>query len=144
MPRAVGGFEALGDLPEDLDGLVDRQRAASDALGEVFALCELHRQEVHVAIALEAVESGDVGVAQRGERPRLLLEARDPLGVLAQLFRQHLDRHQAAELGVARPIHLTHAAGAERGGDLVVAETGAGLEGHGDRSLSSSRVQPWT
>ena len=40
-------------------------------------------------------------------------------GVPGDLGGQHLDRHVAAELAVPGPIHLAHAAGAERLEDLV-------------------------
>ena len=40
----VRGFERLGDLPRDGQRLVERDRPARDALGQVFALDELHDQ----------------------------------------------------------------------------------------------------
>jgi hypothetical protein len=61
-------------------------------------------------------------VVERGEDLRLAAEAGDALGVLREGGGQHLDRHLAAELRVARAQHLAHAAGADRGGDAVVGE----------------------
>ena len=78
-------------------------------------------------------------MAQSCERPGLPLEARDPLLVLGEPFGQHLDRHFALELGVARPVHLAHAAGAERRDDLVGAESSAGFELHAVARNSRSR-----
>ena len=42
---------------------------------------------------------------------------------------QDLQRDVAPELGIACAIHLTHAAGADRRGDVVDAEASAGSEG---------------
>ena len=56
-------------------------------------------------------------------------------------WRQDLQRHVPVELGISGPIHLTHAARAEGGVDLVRAEGGACFQGHsygtGTRSVSS-------
>ena len=41
----VRRLEGLGDLEGDGDGLVHRDRAASDALGEILAVDELHDEE---------------------------------------------------------------------------------------------------
>ena len=44
--------------------------------------------------------------------------------------RQDLQRHVPVELGVSGPIHFAHAAFADLGGDVVVAESGADGERH--------------
>ena len=61
---------------------------------------------------------------------QLALEACTHLGVGREMLRQHLDRDVAAEAGVGGTEHLAHAARAERSGDLVRAEAGAGSEWH--------------
>ena len=129
----VGFPERLGDLPRIGEGLVDGNRPALQPLGEVLAGNELHRQEVGGRAvgqrrALEAVDVGDVGVVERGEQFRFALEARQALGILRQLSRQHLDRHLAAELRVGGAVHLAHAAGAERCRDLVRTQAAARRE----------------
>ena len=43
---------------------------------------------------------------------------------------QDFDRDVAAERGVARAEDLAHAAGAQRGDDVICAEAGAGSQGH--------------
>ena len=78
---------------------------------------------------LEAVERRDVRVVERGEHARLALEARQALGVLRHLVEQELDRHLAAEPGVAGAVHRAHAALAERRHDLVGAQSGSSFEG---------------
>ncbi len=61
-------------------------------------------------------------VIERRRGARLLLEARQPLGIGGVLLRQNLDRHLAAQARVFAEIHLAHAARAEQLEDLVRAE----------------------
>ncbi len=65
-------------------------------------------------------------MVQGGEQPRLALEAREPLGVLAELFGQGLDRDVAVELAVSRAADFPHSAAADRRDDLVGADAGSG------------------
>jgi hypothetical protein len=123
----VSFLERLRDLLRDLDSFVCRDRPALQALGEVFAVDELHRQEVRGGAvvecrSLEAVDVGNVRVVERGEQLRLAFEACQALGVLGQLGWQQLDRDVAAEVGVGGAVHLARAASADHGGDAVVSE----------------------
>ena len=136
MPLLVRLLERLGDLLRDRDRLVDGDRPALQALGEVFALHELHHDEVSRGSVvegrgLEAVEVGDARVVEGGEQPRLALEARQPLGIGGERLGQQLDRHVAAELRVGRAVDLAHPSGAEGRQDLVGAQTAAALRGQG-------------
>ena len=63
---------------------------------------------------------------QRGERLRFSREAREAIGVVRERLRQDLDRNVPIQLGVARAKDLTHPAFANRRGDVVNAEAGAG------------------
>ena len=77
----------------------------------------------------EAVDRGDVRVVQRGEHLRFAFEAREPIGIEGEGFRQDLDRDFAIELRVACAVHLTHPADADDGADLIRTETRAGSKG---------------
>jgi hypothetical protein len=122
--------ERVGDLFPELEYLGGGQRALHEPLGERLAFDHLHHQVVGVALAPDVVERADVRVVERGDRLRLALEARAHLGIGGEVLGQHLDRDVAAEAGVRGTEHLAHAARAERGGDLVRAEAGAGSEWH--------------
>ncbi len=126
----VRGFERLGDLPCDGEGLVEGERPALQPLGEVFALDELHDEGAHAARLLEAVDRGDVGVLELGEDLRLALEARETVGVGGERLGEDLDRDLALQLRVGGAVDDPHPALAERGGDLVGPEAGAGSERH--------------
>ena len=69
-------------------------------------------------------------MGQRRDRPRLAFEARQGVGVVRKVLRQHFDRDVAAEPRVARAIHLAHAAGAKCTGDFVGTEPDTGGERH--------------
>ena len=81
-PLLVRRFERLRDLPRDRQGLVERDRAARNALREIVALDELHHEGVHARRFLEAVDRGDVRMIQRREGLRLALKPRETIGVL--------------------------------------------------------------
>jgi hypothetical protein len=53
-------------------------------------------------------------VIEGGERPRLAFESDEPMRIVCKPIGQQLERDIALQLRVARAIHLTHAAGAER------------------------------
>ena len=73
---------------------------------------------------------------QRRERLRFAREPREAIGIVREGVGQDLDRDVAIQLRVARAIHLAHAAVADRRGDFVDAETGAGSEGQGLRDYT--------
>ena len=54
-----------------------------------------------------------------GDRLRFALEALEGTRIRGHLFGKDLDRDLAVQLRVAGPIDLSHAAGADRGDDLV-------------------------
>ena len=67
---------------------------------------------------------------ERRDRAGFALEARERLGVIGKLLGKHLDRNLAAEAQVFRPVHLAHAAGAERRENLVSIEESSRDQGH--------------
>jgi hypothetical protein len=62
---------------------------------------------------------------QCGQNFRFALKAADACRLAGKLFRQDLDGDIAFELGVGRPIDLSHAARAQVAGDLIVCEFGS-------------------
>ena len=66
---------------------------------------------MNAARILEAVDRGDVRMVERGEQFRLAMKARQPVGVQHERLGEDLQRDIAAQLRVARVIHLPHSAG---------------------------------
>ncbi len=69
-------------------------------------------------------------MGQRGDRQRLALESRQAIGIGGKRLRQHLDGDVALQLGIARAVHVAHAARADVRSDLVGADDGSRLETH--------------
>ena len=105
----VRGFEAVGDLPGDLERLVQRNRSLLDSFGQRRTLDQLHDERA----VLDAVDRGDVRMVEGGQHLRLAREARHARGVVGEVFRDQLDRHLSTELAVGGAIHLSHGAFAE-------------------------------
>ena len=136
-------LERVRDLARDRQGLVHRQGPGRDPLGQRLALDELQHQRLEVADLLEPIDRRDVRVIQGREDLRLALEPRQPLGVLGHRLRQDLDRDLAVELGVPRPVHLSHPARAERRQDLVGAELRSRGETHRRPSATYRSLRVW-
>jgi hypothetical protein len=116
----VGFRDGLGDLFRDLECLVERNRSPRETLLEVLALDQLEGEEGLPVRFLEPIDGGDVRVVEGREEVGFAPEAPQALGVLHHFGRQHLDRDLATQVGVGRPVHLSHPAGAEGRGDPVV------------------------
>ncbi len=117
---AVGGGERRTDLAHDRQHLVERHRAACDALRERFAL-EVVEHEVRHAVRRDVVvdHPDDVGVVELGGDLGLALEPSDDVDVL-ELGVQDLDRDPLARQAVvACQKHRAHPAAAEQRLDLV-------------------------
>ena len=120
---AVGGGEAVGDPQAPGDGGDRGRRAVPEDPAERLALEELGHDVGLIVVDADVVDGEEVGMIEGGGGAGLTLEALAPIGAVRDLWRQHLDRHLAAELGVARPPHLTHPTGPDGGEDFVPAET---------------------
>ena len=70
-------------------------------------------------------------MVQAGEDLRLPREPGEAVRVVCEGVRQDLQRDLAVELRIGGLPDLAHAALAEQRGDVVVAEAGADVEGHG-------------
>ena len=106
-PFTVSGFETVSDPLEQRQRLIDGNGPSRNELGERFTFDELHHQKLHVAGLFEPVESGDVGVVQRGKELGFPLETSQALFVLSELSRQDFDRHISTKRRVLGPIDLS-------------------------------------
>ena len=79
-----------------------------------------------IALVLaDLVDGDDVRMVERRGGARLLREAQIVLRTLVETLGEQLDRDDAAEAGVARPVEPAHAAGAELAQDLEAADVRA-------------------
>src|ERR1043166_8903607 len=81
-----------------------------------------------------------------GERLRLSLETREAFGIGREELGQHFQRDVTMQPGIARAVHLAHAARAERRDHFVGTESKAGRNRHVRAILSrhapSRRTSP--
>ena len=127
-PLLMRGFERVRDLFRNGQRLIKRNRAARDALREIVALDEFHDERGGARTFFKPVDGGDVRMIERGEHFRFALKAREPIGISRERGWQDLNRDLTFQLGVRRPIHLTHPAFADLRGDVVNAEACAGCK----------------
>ena len=132
----VGDLDGLGDLSGHAQRLVHGDRAPREALREVFALDEFHHQGTRSARLLDTVDLRDVRMVEGGKRPRFTFEARQPVGISGKGFWQDLQRDDATELRVERPIDFAHAAGANHGLDLARTNPRSWGQSHGASDYS--------
>src|SRR3954453_16558066 len=85
---------------------------------------------------------GDIRMIQRRENFGFALESRNPLSVVGDVRREHLQRDLALQHGVGRAIHLAHTARPKNGDDFVRSKSRPSGQRHhrcvGTRAFSSS------
>ena len=112
IPRSCAASSASSSASQAVH-LLDGERAAHR-----FALDEFQ----HEVAGADVVNLTDVGVVQSGYRARFVFKADATDSSGRKPLWKNLDRYVAAETGVARPIHITHATRANGDLDLVRAE----------------------
>ena len=81
-------FERVGDLASDREGLLNRQRTLSQALGERRALDELEHEPADAVGLLQSVDRANVRMVQRRQDPRLAFEAGETVRVRRERHRR--------------------------------------------------------
>ena len=133
----VGGGEAGCDLLRVVERAGDRQGAAPENRPQLLALEQLGHDERRTLMGADVVDGQYIGVIQRRCRARFLFESLKARLVSSHFTREHLDRHVAPEPAVVGAVDLTHAAGADFGADLILADAGVWAErvGHESRRV---------
>jgi hypothetical protein len=94
------GDEGIGDADGNLEGFFDRDRAAPDALGKIFAFDHLHHDEARPFVLVEAVDGGDVGVVDLRQQLGFAVETGEAVGLGGDLGKEDLDGDLSVEGGV--------------------------------------------
>ncbi len=89
----VCGFQSLGDLLRDGEGLIDGDRPLRDAVSERRSFHQLHHERLHAVGFFEAVDRSDVGMVQRGEHFGFALEPRQAIHIGGDGLGQHFECH---------------------------------------------------
>ena len=93
-PRGVRLGQAFGHVLQVAQELRQRSPAAMNLLAQRHTVDVLQRDEVEAFGLADLVDVRDVGVVERGDGVRLLLEAAQPLPAPAELRGQELERHR--------------------------------------------------
>ena len=122
--------ERIGDVDADLQHLLewDRPLGVDQPVHQRLAVEILHDEVVDLFVTADVVDSANVRMRQRGNRPRLALESRAAVGIGREGFRQDLDRDGAIQPRVPGFVDLAHPACPAGGEDFVRTESSAGGE----------------
>ncbi len=120
MPRACAVSRASAICAPRSSSVSSLSGPGPEPVPQGLALEQLHRDEGLALVLVDVVDRADVGVLERGGGPRLALQPLERLRVPAELLRQELQRHAAAELQILGFVDDAHAAAAELREDAVV------------------------
>ena len=121
--RLVGGVQTRRNLGSDLQHL-----RLGDAALQVHQVIErtlvhqLHRDVILSVVASERKDLHHVGMIHRSRDLRLRLQFFDVVLIRAELPAQQLERDDAVQVHVPRPVNRSHAAGSDRLCQLEVIE----------------------
>ena len=114
--------EGAGYLVRMSKRLVQQQRSMAQSRGQRFTFEVLHDQVVDLIVTTDVVQSADVRVRERCNRPCFAGEPGAHLLIERGTDRKNLDGHSTMETSVGAVEDLSHASGAERTFDAVRAE----------------------
>ena len=141
----VGRLDVAVDEPalvRDVQRRADLRDHVRDAIGgqgarrpherpQVLPVDVAHRDVQLVAVLARVVDGEHVRVLDRRRRPRLAQEPRAEVGIAGQGGRDELQRDDAVERQLRRPVHHAHAATAGESLDAVTGEHVTGMQvGH--------------
>ncbi len=129
IPRACAVSSASAICDPSSSSVVELERPRPETVPQRLALEQFHRDEGLALVLVDVVDRADVGVLERGGGPRLAPQPLECLRVPAELLRQELQRHAAAELQILGFVDDTHAAAAELPEDTVVRDRLADQDG---------------
>src|SRR6266851_8342004 len=134
--------QRIGDLHSVLEDLVEWQRALFQPFRQRLSVDAFHHQIVHTVLTAHVIQHADMRMVQARNGFCLTPEALLADGIGGKLRGKNLDSNGALQPRVARAIHFTHPACAERSNDLIRAEFGARGEGHPSGALYPPKELP--
>jgi len=120
----MGGGEAVGELNGEGKEVRFGEGTWGEGGVERVARNEFHDEEIGIALGVEIVDGGDVGVIQLGESAGFVAEAVTRGFIGESSGRENLDGHIAIEARIVGEVNNSHAAAADSREDSVVTENG--------------------
>src|SRR5262245_11781977 len=112
--RCMRRSEPFGDLRPDINQRFRAERAASQQIAQRLSVDEFRDEIMHALLLAGVVDGKYVRMIERARGARLLVEAADAAWILAECFRQNLERDLAAQSRIASAVDFAHAASAKR------------------------------
>ena len=121
-PVLVGVLQSLEDRLRDRERAVDRQRTfRTEQRRQRAPLAEGHDVKDEPRGLTDEMDRQRVGMAEAGDRPRLLLEAAEGGRAPGDVVPQHLHRQPSLQVLVADLVHLGETAASEQAHHAVLA-----------------------
>jgi hypothetical protein len=117
--------QCLSQCAGNSGDLFDGESARRDQAIERPPLDQHHCEEVNAVGFFHGVNRDDMWMIERGDGASLALKASQAFGIAGHVWRQDLERHVAAKLGVRGAILLSHSSSADRGFDPVMSKRAA-------------------
>ena len=136
----VGGGECAGDRDPVTKNTVHWQATRCQECGKRVALEVLHHDVIHAIHRSDVMQRTDIGMVQIRDGAGFAFETPSGFEIYRNFRQQDLDRYRSAESNILCPVHLAHAACAEKGFQAIGAEFGAGLEPPGTRHSLTNGV----
>ena len=109
-------------LNRDVERCPMGKRAAQQRFAQRLTFEQFGDDIGFIPVDAHVEHSNDVGMAERGGRSRLALEALQAGAVTGELGPENFERNVASQPAVVGAIHLAHSARAERRNDLIRTE----------------------
>ena len=109
----VGGGEAFGDVESVLDQFAARKSSGGQNFAKRLAFEKFGDKKADAVLLPDVVNSEDVGMIQRAQDFRLMLETMKAVGIRGESGGQNFQSDRAIETRVTGAINLAHAACAE-------------------------------
>ena len=135
----VGVVHRLGRLGQQRGGGPRVVAVGGQPVGEAAAGDQLHGEVALAVVLADLVDRHDAGVVEQRDRLGLVLEPPQLVVAGQHAGPDHLEGDGPVEADLAGPVDDAHAAAAELGLDLVVAEVADGGPGRRATSASGSR-----
>jgi hypothetical protein len=103
-PGFVGSLERRRELARQRESFGDANGPAAQTLGQRVPLDQFENERMDALAPFQPIDRADVGVIERRQHPRLVLEPGEPFGIGPEGRWQDLDGDVAPELGVPRPV----------------------------------------
>ena len=133
----MGRFQRVAELDCPLQGFFDGKWFFRDAVLQRGAFQQLHDDEGLTILLPDLMNGCDIRMIQGGGGARFAAEPFQRLRVFGKFFRQELQRHAAAKLGVLGLVDHPHSATAELLDDHVVRN---GLANHAQHAMADVRA----